>query len=98
MSDEEIEFWKQYGCVKTGAVAKLIDGRWAYGDMHRFGETFVFRICEVSGYGEKSRWDFYHYKINNWKVWFDEWSNTSTMIITSDQIDDLGYDGVHVHT
>ena len=84
-------------CEKTGAYARLPDGRWAYGDMHCFDGTWVFRICDVSHYHADPAQMHYHFSIHTWETWFEEFAKPgtiSTMVCLSHQLHYHGYDGI----
>lgn len=90
---------RDMACEKTGAHARLADGRWAYGDMHIFHGVRAFRICQITGYDEPPLIDRVHFTIHDWETWFDERRdrqdvNNSTMMCLPHLVTTHGYDGI----
>lgn len=89
---------RDMACEKTGAHARLPDGRWAYGDMHEFNGVRAFRICQVSEYGAEPLMSVLHYTIVTYETWFDQHRdrqdiNNSTMMCLPHQVVNHGYNG-----
>ena len=90
---------RDMACEKTGAHARLADGRWAHGDMHSIGGLKVFRVCSLTEYGAQPEFPMTHYTIHAWEEWFDEFSSiadnrNSTMLCLPHQLINHGYDGI----
>ena len=87
-------------CIKTGFHALLIPyNQYLYGDAFRFGDHYLFRVCQKTEHGGKPIFSRLHFHIHTWDHWFDEDATSqrqnSTLIVSAYDADMLnGYEGI----
>lgn len=78
-------------CIKTGAHAYLEEyNEWVYGDMHRCGQSFVFRVAQTEFTPIYTHKHFTIHSIDQW------WKDKPYGTIIACSATNHGYEGVPI--